>query len=273
MIEISAFQEFRDLYDESGINRSYSNYVQKMTIAIAVVFTVTALFSILFYGIYKHLFMYKLIVVTFSLSLITTNITAFLFLIYPLYIRNQLQDSIEDSLIYTLSYMKIIAASGGYLDYIMERIAEVEDNPKIRQLARKYVTNTKLLGLDVNQAIEDVSRRTPSKTLKKLLEDISHNIRTSGDLLPLFNYEINKMLTKKREDLKSLILSLTYFGEIYVALFVVGPILFILIIIIMSNLTGSSSSITQLNLMVFVGLPILASMFLVILDTSIKGDI
>jgi flagellar protein FlaJ len=170
--------------------------------------------------------------------------------------------------------MKLIATSGGSLDNIMEYIAEVEDNKKIRQLARKYITNTKLLGFDVSQAIEDVARRTPSKKLKKLLIDISHNIRTSGDLMTLFNYEINRMLVKKREDLKKLILSLTYIGEIYVALFVVGPILFILIIIIMSTFAvESTSAITQLNLVVFFGLPILASMFLVILDTTLHGDI
>ena len=274
MTDISIIPEFRDIYDESGIIRPFSTYVKKMIIAIAIVFTTTALFSISFYGIYNHLPMYKLILVTFSLSLITTNITAFLFLIYPLNLRNQLQSSIENSLIYSLSYMKIIATSGGSLDYLMERIADVEENQKIRQLARKYVTNTKLLGFDVSQSIENVIRRTPSKKLKKLLEDISHNIRTSGDLLTLFNYETNRMLVKKREDLKKLILSLTYLGEIYVAVFVLGPILFILIIIIMSTfVAGSTSSITQLNLVVFVGLPILASMLLVLLDTTLEGDI
>ncbi|MCK5617035.1 type II secretion system F family protein [Candidatus Pacearchaeota archaeon] len=274
MIDISAIQEFRDIYDESGIIRPYSNYVKKMTIAIAIAFIITALFSLFIYGIYNHFTPYKLILVTFSLSLISTNLTAFLFLFYPLYIRNQLQSNIENDLIYSLSYIKIIAASGGTLDYLMERVADVEDNQKIRQLATKYVINTKLLGFDVSQAIDNVSRRTPSKTLKKLLENISHNIKTSGDLLTLFNYEINKMLVKKREDLKKLILSLTYFGEIYVALFVVGPILFILIIIIMSNfIAGGTASITQLNLVVFVGLPILASMFLIILDTTFEGNI
>jgi flagellar protein FlaJ len=274
MIDISVLPEFRDIYDESGIIWPFSNYIKKMTISIAIVFAITALFSISFYGIYNSLPMYKLILVTFSLSLITTNITAFLFLVYPLYIRNQLQGSIENSLIYSLSYMKIIATSGGSLDYIMERVADVEENQKIRQLARKYVTNTKLLGFDVSQAIEHVTRRTPSKKLKKLLEDISHNIRTSGDLLTLFKYETNRMLVKKREDLKKLILSLTYIGEVYVALFVLGPILFILIIIIMSTfVAGSTSSITQLNLVVFFGLPLLASMPLVVLDTPLEGDI
>jgi hypothetical protein len=35
---------------------------------------------------------------------------------------------------------------------------------------------------------------------------------------------------------------------------------------------SGSSSIVQLNLVVFVGMPILASMFMVILDTVLEGD-
>ena len=92
--------------------------------------------------------------------------------------------------------------------------------------------------------------------------------------LNLISCAKNRMLVKKREDLKKLILSLTYIGEIYIAIFVLGRILFILIIIIMSTfVAGSTSAITQLNLVVFVGLPILASMFLIILDTTFEGNI
>jgi archaellum biogenesis protein FlaJ (TadC family) len=187
--------------------------------------------------------------------------------------RNKIRNKVENSLIYTLSYMKIIASSGSSIITIMEHVAKVDNNLDIKNLAIKFVTNIKLLGYDVTTSLIDVSNRTSSKILKKLFQGISHNISTSGNLVNLFDYEIKRMFNSKKEDLKSLTQSLTYMGEIYVALMVVGPILFILMIIILSVFLGDSqSSIVRLNLIVFFGLPILASMFLVVLDTMLEED-
>ena len=78
----------------------------------------------------------------------------------------------------------------------------------------------------------------------------------------------------KRENLKKILSTMTYMGELYVALLVVGPILFILIITILSILGGgaSSGSVLQLNLITFIGVPILATGFIILLDTSIGGE-
>jgi archaellum biogenesis protein FlaJ (TadC family) len=155
----------------------------------------------------------------------------------------------------------------------MEHIANVDNNSEIRKLANKFVTDVKLIGFDVSMALKDISNRTSSNIFKKLLEGINHNINTSGNLVNLFTYEIERMFNRKREGLESLTQSLTYLGEMYVALMVIGPILFILMIIILSVfLGGGSSAPIRLNLIVFFGLPILASMFLVILDTMLEGD-
>jgi hypothetical protein len=54
---------------------------------------------------------------------------------------------------------------------------------------------------------------------------------------------------------------------------VVGPILFILMITILSVFSGAgSSSVLQLNLIVFFGIPVLAAAFIIILDTQLEGD-
>jgi flagellar protein FlaJ len=274
MIKFDAIREFREIFDESGIHILFSEYIKRMSIIVSAVFGVTVISSALIYSIFFHLTFQKLIVVIFSVSLVTTDLAAFAHLLYPLYRRSQIRSKIENSLIYTLSYMKIIAASGSSIEHIMERVADVEDNPQINHLARKFNSDVKLLGFDVTTALEDVSRRTPSNILKKTMEGINHNIKTSGDMMILFDYEIERLFQSKKEKLKSVIRSLTYLGEMYVALMVVGPILFLLMIIILSAFIGSgNTSAIQLNLVVFIGMPILASMFLVILDTVLEADI
>jgi flagellar protein FlaJ len=273
MIEITAIKEFREIYNESGIITPYSDYIRKMNISLVIIFSITFIVTLITYNVLYHLSYLKLFLIIISFCLISTNLAAFLYLTYPLYKRNQVRKKIENGLIYTVSYMKIIASSGSNIITIMEHVANIDNNYEIRKLANKFVTNVKLLGFDVSTALKDISNRTSSNVFKKLLQGINHNINTSGNLVNLFNYEITRMFNRKREELKSLTQSLTYIGEMYVALMVIGPILFILMIIILSVfLGGGTASTVRLNLIVFFGLPVLASMFLVILDTILEGD-
>ena len=272
MIKLDAIREFREIFDESGISTVFTDYLKRMGVVVSVVFALTAVSSAVIHNLLFRMSLPRMILVALSLSLVTTDIAAILYLIYPLYRRNQNRNKIESNLIYTLSYMDILSAGGASIESIMERVSDVEENPQIRQLARKFVVDIRLLGFDVVTTLEDVSKRTPSGALKRLLESIIHNIRTSGDLRGLFGYEIKRLFQAKRESLKSMMRSLNYLGEMYVALMVVGPILFILMISILSIFSGSTSSAVQLNLIVFFGMPILAAVFIIILDTVLEGD-
>jgi flagellar protein FlaJ len=273
MRTLDAFREFREIYDESGISIVFSDYTKRMTLTVSIVFVLTAISTAFIHRLIFQLSLFRLVIAAFTLSIVTANIAAFLHMVYPLYRRNQMQKKMENSLIYTLSYMDILSAGGGSIEGVMERVSEVEENPQIMQLAKKFIMDIRLLGFDVSSALQDVKSRTPSNVLKRLLESINHNIKTSGDLRSLFSYEIGRLFQSKREGLKNLMRSLTYLGEMYVALMVVGPILFILMITILSIFSGGgSSSALQLNLIVFFGMPIIAAAFVVILDTVLEGD-
>ena len=78
----------------------------------------------------------------------------------------------------------------------------------------------------------------------------------------------------KKEGLKKLTGNLTYKREIYVTAMVVAPILFILMITILSVLGSSfgTSSVLQLNLIVFFGIPLMASGIIIVLDTMLGGE-
>ncbi len=270
---ISEIIEFRDIYDESGISTLYHDYTRRMMISIGAVFILTIAVSTLYHSLILHLPMVKVLVSGVSLAMSTTNLTALVFLLYPMYQRNQNRSKIEGGLIYTIGYMKILSAGGYSIEHIMERVAEVEDDLRTRQLARKFVMDIKLMGFDVSTALEDIVSRASSDILKRLIGSVNHSIKTSGDLKAIFGYEMERQLNRKMEDLKGLIRSLGYLGEIYVAVFVVGPTLFILMITILSIFSGaSSSSVLQLNLIVFFGVPVIAAAFLIILDTVVEGD-
>jgi archaellum biogenesis protein FlaJ (TadC family) len=154
------------------------------------------------------------------------------------------------------------------LEKILRRVSEVEDNPPLKQLINRFLVNVNILGLDVHTALNHMREQSPSLTLSKQIASIRTTIMTSGDLKNLLLYEVQRQLQKKREKLKNSINTLVYLGEIYVTMMVVTPVLFILMITILSIMGGSfgGSSIIQLNLIIFFGLPVLAAAFLIILD-------
>jgi len=134
--------------------------------------------------------------------------------------------------------------------------------------------NMRLFGMDISSSLEDIASRSASNILKYVIESINNNIQTSGELKNLFKFEVDRQMQRKRDDLKKVLSNLTYLGELYVALLVVAPILFILIITILSILGTSASggSILQLNLITFFGMPLLSTMFIIILDTTMGGE-
>ena len=75
--------------------------------------------------------------------------------------------------------------------------------------------------------------------------------------------------------MKNTLTGLVYIGEIYVTLMVVTPVLFILMVTILSILGGVSlggSPVLQLNLLVFAGIPIMAAVFIIFLDMFLEAE-
>ena len=96
-----------------------------------------------------------------------------------------------------------------------------------------------------------------------------NTVKTSGDLKGLLTFETEKLLHAKREQLKKTLSTLIALGEIYITAMVLGPIVFIIMLTILSvmgNVAFGLSPAEQLNLIVFFGLPILSAVIIVILN-------
>lgn len=270
---ISPLQEFKEIYSESGIELLFRDYVKRSTLIIATVFILSAISSYFVHVAVLHVSGTKMILAVSTMTMTITTLSVLIILFYPLQRKSENTKKIESGLLYSLGYMTVLSASGLGIETIMERVAEVEDNESIRQLASKFVLNMKLFGMDIISSLLDITQRSSSSVLKHLIGSITNNIQTSGELKSLFKFEVDRQIQAKRENLKKMLNTMTYMGEFYVALLVVGPILFILIITIMSTLGGGNTgSILQLNLITFLVVPILGTAFIILLDTSIGGE-
>ena len=276
---ISDYQrDFKKVYRDSGIMMYIDDYIHRSFIimsvsAVAFYIVSLGLMTLLLSKIPWWSFD-KIMLASFATALIGTTLTGFAFYYYPYYKRGEAKGRLEDGLIYFLSYMAVLSASGMPIERILERITEVEDNPPLIHLSKKFIMNVKLFGMNVRTALKDIADISPSHTLAKQIEAIRTSISTSGDLKSLLTYEVDRQMQVKREKLKAKVNSLVYVGEIYVSMMVITPTLFILVISILSVLGGgiNSGAIVQLDLLIFVGLPILGGIFLVLLDQTMGRE-
>lgn len=271
-------RDFQKTYRDSGIQTYIDDYVRRAYFIffgsiLGLYLLSLALMSFFLRGD-PWWTLDKVLLTSFATILIGSSITAFMLIYYPYYRRGEGKRKLEEGLIYFLSYMAVLSASGMPIERILERITEVEDNPPLIHLSKKFLMNVKLFGMNVRTALKDIADMSPSHTFAKQLEAIRTVISTSGDLKTLLTYEVDRQLQVKRESLKSKLNSLVYLGEIYVAMMVITPILFVLVIAILSILGGGlgGSAIVQLDLLVFVGIPILSAVFLVLLDQTMGTE-
>ena len=272
-------QDFQQAYKDSTITMYLDDYVRRaaMITTFCTVSAVTITFlSFVFLLSGNPWWTYpRIALFTCATGIIILALSVFFSVYYPYYKRGEAKGRLEDGLIYFLSYMAVLSASGMSIERILERITEVEDNPPLIHLSKKFLMNIRLFGMDVRTALKDIAEMSPSKVLAKQLEAIRTAIATSGDLKVLLVYEMDRQLQVKREKLKAKLNTLVYVGEIYVAMMVITPTLFILVIAILSVLGGQGiggSAILQLNLLVFVGIPILGGIFLVLLDQTMGRE-
>jgi flagellar protein FlaJ len=271
----SSFELLRQTYDQSGISRLYESYVALMLFSSLVAFV-----SAFVAGAFLHYFLFSLAVLQFlvavlMLSIVAALVVSVLFVVYPVYRRNQRKEEIDSSLVYTVGYMGVLAAGGISVERIFDRVIQVERHRAIKDLARRVITDVKVFGLDIASSLGDVIRHSPSAIFAKLLIGITNTLKTSGDLKALLTFETERLLHAKREQLKKTLNTLLGLGEVYIAGVVMGPITFIVMITILSimgNVTFGISPVMQLNLIVFFGIPMISLIFVVVLNSFLPAE-
>jgi archaellum biogenesis protein FlaJ (TadC family) len=240
-----------------------------------IVFAVTFIISCLVHLFLFDLSLYQYLGAGFILSSIITLIVPITFFIFPLYRSSQGGKEIDTKLVYTAGYMAILSAGNIPVERIFERVTEVESCGAIKNLAKRFITNLKMLGLDVTSSLDEISARSPSEYFSKFLMGIVNTAETSGDLKNYLIFETQQLLHAKKEQFRKTFGTLTILAEIYITVIIMAPILFIVMLTLLSilgNVIYGLSPTEQLNLLVFFGLPVMSMFFIVILNSVIPKE-
>jgi archaeal flagellar protein FlaJ len=261
-------------YVKSGIKIAFESYVALAFFCCTLTAALTFAISLWIESIYVAS-LGTCLLGTLVISLVSVVLCMFCFVLYPIKQTKNNQKAIDSNLIYTVGYMSVLSVGGISVERIFERVVEVESNKVIKSLFSRFTANIKLFGADLNASLNDVQTRSPSEVLSKLLLSINSTMKTSGDIKNVLAFETHNLLALKREQLKKRLAGMVALSELYITAMVLAPITFIIMITLLSTLSGSSmgmSPATQLNLIVFFGLPALCVLFIVILDGALPKE-
>jgi flagellar protein FlaJ len=194
------------------------------------------------------------------------------FYLYPVYRADKHKRELDDELPFTTGYMAILASAGVSPEKIFQSLSNLKVPLAASNEAREVVKHVNLFGLDVISALEKASSRTPSEKFRDMIEGMISTIHTGGNLGSFLRERFKTHMKLKRVSLKKYADSLSVLSEVYVALLLTGPLLLIIMLSVMSVLGGGGlgifSSDLLLSLITYIGIPVCALIFLIILDST-----
>jgi flagellar protein FlaJ len=265
----------KPIYEQSGLSMWYESYVALMLFSAMITFIAVLVIGVPLHYILFRLAVTQLVPAVLMLAVVAAILVLVIFVVYPINRTKQRKAEIESSLVYTTGYMGVLAAGGISIEQIFDRVNQVEHRTAIKELAKRLTTNVNVFGLDIIAALKDVIKHSPSDVFSKLLVGITNTLKTSGDLKGLLTFETERLMSKKREDMKKTLNTLLGLGEVYIAGVVMGPVTFIIMITILSvmgNVAFGMSPILQLNLIVFLGIPAICMVFIVMLNGVLPAE-
>jgi hypothetical protein len=111
--------------------------------------------------------------------------------------------------------------------------------------------------------------------MAKLLQSMLTAAQSSGELKSYLTFETRQVFMVKKENLEKTVTTLTYVGELYISLLIVGPIVIILMLSLLSSFGGTMlglSTVQQMNLVVFVAIPFIAGVFIILIDMFVGRE-
>ncbi|NIM44756.1 MAG: hypothetical protein GTN80_09125 [Nitrososphaeria archaeon] len=266
-------KKYRAMYDQSGISLKYEAY-------LSFVFLTTICVCAAVFGIglvFPFVIPIPGLLIITGLAIpasATGGVLLFLFT-YPLYKKVENARKVDDALLFTVGYAGVLASAGLSLERLLERISEIIPNKPTANLLQRVVRNVRMFGHDIAAAIEEAVEHTASRSASKLLVSMLTAAQSSGELKSYLVFEAKQLFLDKKENLERTVTSLTYIGELYIAVLIVGPIVLILMIALLSSIGGTMLGLTpvqQMNLIVFIGLPFLAIIFIILIDMFVGRE-
>lgn len=264
---------FKDLdtnLEKSNIKINFKAYVSLTILSSLMASISTLILAPIIFHFLLGMPMLSALLFGLGISMLSGAFTIIGFYLYPIYKADNLKRKLEDELPFTTGYMTVLAGSGVTPEKIFLSIARMDVPLAITEESRRIVRDVELFGTDIISALERASKRSPSEKFKNFLEGFIATIHSGGNLVSYLTERSRQYMELKKVALKKFADTLSILSEFYVAVLVAGPLLFVVMLSVMSMLGGGGMGILDpkllLYLLTYIGIPVSSIIFIIILD-------
>jgi len=266
---------FKDLdvnLKRSGLKANFKAYVSLTVFCTAI--AALALFVTVPFLLFFWLGIPFLPAILFGIggSLFAIAFTTIGFYCYPFYCADVTKRQLEDELPFTTGYMAILASAGVSPENIFNSLANFSVPLALTGQAKDVVRDVNLFGSDIISALEETSKRNASEGFREMIQGFISTIHSGGNLAAYLRGKSMQYMKLKRISLKKYSDTLSMLAEFYVALLLTGPLMLIIMLSVMAMLGGGTIGIFSpdllLNLLTYLGIPLGAIVFLILLDAT-----
>jgi flagellar protein FlaJ len=184
---------------------------------------------------------------------------------YPRNIVDSRERAINVMLPHAITYMYAMSYGGTNLLEVFRSLSESADT--YGEVAAEFdmiVRDMALFGNDMFTALRNARNLTPSGNLERFLDDLVSVIDSGGDVTSFFEDQSTTYAEAANEEQEDFLETLSVLSELFIVGFVAAPLFLIVTLMVISFLGGST--VDQMALLVYAGLPLGMLGFLVLLD-------
>ncbi len=162
-------------------------------------------------------------------------------------------------------FMYALSESGMNYAEIVERLAAADD--AYGEVAREFDVvrrDMELYGNDLYTSLRNVRSLTPSENIERFVDDLLSLLEAGGDMTRFLDDQSERYFQRASEDQEDLLNTLALLGEVFVVGFVAAPLLFVVILIVISLL--GDPVLFQLSLFIYAVMPLAFVGFAVLLS-------
>lgn len=203
-----------------------------------------------------------LIVLILGISFLVMFLSAYsMYRNYPRYRSGVRENAINQMLPHAVTFMHAMSSGGMSLLDIFRAINHHRDiYGEVTIELQAVVRGVDLLGMDLITSLRQTAAITPSDHMKNFFESTASHMESGGDLAKFLRSRADQFQIVAAQERKTLLELLGMLAEVYVTAFVAGPLFLITILVSMGMMSAQDTS--QIDLLVYVMIPLGSIMFI-----------
>ncbi len=264
-------EDLRSALRKAGISVSLRAYASMMVFTSLIVFiSVSASISTMLYAAIRNLYA---IMAGIGIGLLAGAGTFWGLYLYPSIKASSRGRKLDSSLPYVASLMAILASTGIPPERLFRSLIYVDAKLHIQDEAKEVVRDIEIFGKDVITVLSERAMYSPSKLLRDLYEGLVSTAKSGGDLRRYLYSQARMLMRMKRIMMRKSLENLAMLAEIYVALLIAMPLVFSIMLAVMSTLGGGPiDPVMALQVLTYFVIPVLSIVFVILLDSTIPRE-